>query len=478
MAGSIETLIQSTIRGAVMKGAMAVADFNRGRMAEAENPYLEGVHTPLAKELLLTELEVEGTIPPELDGTYARNGPNPLKPEHAASYHWFLGDAMVHGVRLQDGKALWYRNRWVRSTRVSEVLGEPPAPGPRHPRADNANTNIFEVGGRTFAIVEAGAHPVELGPELETIAHNPFDGTLRGPFSAHPHRDPATGLYHAICYEGGPDGPAWHVVLGPDAKVVREEPIPVKDGPSIHDCAITERNILVFDLPVTFSKERAIKGFRFPYGWNPAHGARVGVLGLDAPGSSIRWADVEPCYVFHPANAFEAGDGTIVVDLVAHASMFAESPMGPDSAAIRFERWTVDPGAGTVSRRVIDATPQEFPRLDERLTGRPYRYAWATAVETGRNLIDGGGILYRHDLQAGSREVRDFGPGWMPGEFVHVPYGPDELDGWLMGLVSHREADESALVILDARDFTGPEVARVRIPTRIPPGFHGNWLPA
>ena len=40
---------------------------------------------------------------------------------------------------------------------------------------------------------EAGGKPVELGYELNTIAHNPFDDTLHGTFSAHPHRDECTG---------------------------------------------------------------------------------------------------------------------------------------------------------------------------------------------------------------------------------------------------------------------------------------------
>ena len=74
---------------------------------------------------------------------------------------------MVHGVRLRDGKAEWYRNRWVRSTHVSEALGEAPAPGPRHGGFDGANTNVIGHAGRTFAIVEAGARPVELTDELE-----------------------------------------------------------------------------------------------------------------------------------------------------------------------------------------------------------------------------------------------------------------------------------------------------------------------
>jgi carotenoid cleavage dioxygenase len=383
---------------------------------------------------------------------------------------------MVHGVRLSGGKALWYRNRWVRSTAVSRALGEPPAPGPRHPRADTANTNVVALGGRLFAIVEAGGNPVELTPDLETRAHNPFDGTLVSPFSAHPHRDPATGISHAICYEGAPDGHVWHVAVDDGARVIRTEPIAVSDGPSIHDCAITERHVLVLDLPVTFSLERYVRGFQFPLAWNPDHRARVGVLGLDAPGASIRWCAVEPCYVFHPANAFETPDGRIICDLVVHDTMFASSTMGPDARHIALERWTIDPAAGTVARAILDDAPQEFPRIDERLTGRPHRHIWTLPVRP--ETVGAGTALWWHDTATGTRVVHEFGPGALPGEFVHVPYGPGELDAWLIGLVTWPAEDRSALVILDAARFDAPPVAEVLIPQRIPPGFHGNWVTA
>lgn len=475
MASAIETAIRSVVE----KGVVTIADFNRKRMRDADNPYLTGIHTPVESETLLEDLAVTGTIPAALNGLYARNGPNPIGGEQAASYHWFLGDGMVHGIRLQGGRALWYRNRWVRSSKVSEALGEPPAPGTRHSRSDNANTNVQAIGGRLFALVEAGANPVELSADLMTVAHNPFDGTLTVPYSAHPHFDPETGEAHAITYEGAPDGRVWHVVTGADGKVTREEPIAVSDGPSIHDCAITASNVLVFDLPVTFSIERLIKGFRFPLGWNPKHPSRVGVLGKSAPGSSIVWCDVEPCYVFHPCNAYETGDGRIIADVIAHADMFRSSTMGPDAQSIRFERWTIDPAARTVARAVIDPEPQEFPRLDERRTGKPYRYARTVGVQVGPDLIaEGSSILYCHDLEAGTRRSRDFGAAKVAGEFVFVPYGPGEQDGWLVGLVGDRVADSCDLHILDAADFTGPPVAVVHIPLRIPPGFHGNWIPA
>ncbi len=472
MAGAIET----AVRGVVGAGLGALAGFNRGRMRPAPNRWMNGVFAPLADEATLEGLEVRGAIPEALDGLYVRNGANPLGHEHQPSHHWFLGEGMVHGVRLKGGRALWYRNRFVRSNAVSAFLGEAPAPGPRHPMTDVANTNVVALGARIYAIVEAAGFPVELSPELATLAHDPLQGTLTTPFSAHPHRDPETGRHHAICYEGAPNGRVWHVVVSPEGLVERAEEIAVADGPSIHDCAITARHVLVFDLPVTFALDRYVRGFRFPLAWNPKHASRVGVLGLDAPGSTIRWCAVDPCYVFHPANAFEAGDGTIVCDLVAHDSMFTTAGGGPDAKRITFERWTIDPAAGTVARRVLDDRPQEFPRIDERRTGRQHGRVWTAEVDTASVIATP--RLLAHDVVAGTTSAHDFGLGAMVGEFVHVPRGPGETEGWLMGLVAWPDEGRSALMILDAAEIAGPPVAEVRIPRRIPPGFHGNWIPA
>ena len=70
---------------------------------------------------------------------------------------------MVHGVRLRDGKAEWYRNRWVRSKAVAAQHDEKWPGGPVHENMDfAANTHIIAHGGRTLATVEAGPLPYEL----------------------------------------------------------------------------------------------------------------------------------------------------------------------------------------------------------------------------------------------------------------------------------------------------------------------------
>lgn len=478
MASNMETMIRS----AVTKGIGKVADFNRKRLPHPTDahPFLTGIHRPMTEELTLEELRVDGEIPAALSGRYLRNGPNPALPPDPASYHWFTGAGMVHGIRIEGGHARWYRNRWVRGAEACAKLGEPLPPGPRADGFDAPNTNVVGLAGRTFAIVEAGGKPVELDQVLNTVAHNPFDGTLAGPYTAHPHHDPVTGETHAITYRGDEMNKVWHVVLDADAHVIREEAIAVSDGPSIHDCAITEHYVLIFDLPVTFSMKSLLAGYRFPYAWNPAHPARVGLLPRGGRGDEVVWVPVDPCYVFHPANAFETADGKVIVDVVAHDTMFARSKRGPDSERSRMERWTIDPAAGTTTRAVIHDHPQEFPRYDERRTTQSYRYIYSVALpdcDTGEMAI-ADTRLFRHDLQEGATQVRDFGPGRHPGEFVFVPRSTvgDEGDGWLIGLVVDMNREATELVILNADDFTGPPQAVVHLPHRIPPGFHGNWV--
>ena len=93
------------------------------------NSYVEGSMAPVADEVTAFDLPVTGTIPEELEGRWLRNGPNPRSAVDPSTHHWFLGDGMVHGVRLRGGKAEWYRNRWVRGTRIAAELGEDPPQG-------------------------------------------------------------------------------------------------------------------------------------------------------------------------------------------------------------------------------------------------------------------------------------------------------------------------------------------------------------
>jgi carotenoid cleavage dioxygenase len=475
----MNSIVETKIRDAITQSLIKVGKFNRkwARNNQGPHPYLTGIHAPMEREFTLEALAVTGRIPERLDGRYLRIGPNALNGHNPARYHWFTGDGMVHGVRIKNGQALWYRNRWVRTTEVSAALGEAPKPGPRF-REGMVNTNVIGHGAKFFALVEAGSTPVELDDELGTTKHNDFEGTLQHTYSAHPHRDPASGELHAITYDALDENHVWHVVVGADGRVRREEPIAVNHGPSIHDCAITARFVLVLDLPVTFSMRAMLAGYEFPFRWNKKHGARVGLLPREGAGAEIIWCDVAPCYVYHPCNAYDAADGTVVVDMVVHDRNGHRDFRGPDAQAIAFERWTIDPATRAVAREVIDAAAQEFPRFDERRTGQAYRYAYSLAVPAGGANLIGGTAIIKHDLSSLTKELHDFGTGRFPGEFVFIPESEnsDEDEGSLMGLVVDMNTETTELVILDARNFGGEPVARIHIPHRVPPGFHGNWV--
>jgi len=448
------------------------------------NRYLNGAYAPVSEEVTAFDLPVTGTIPTELDGRYLRNGPNPFGPvDDPDGYHWFTGDGMVHGVRLRDGRAEWYRNRWVRSTRVSEGLGEEPAPGERFGGFDGANTNAVGHAGRYYAIVEAGARPVELDDELNTICHSDFGGTLPHGYTAHPKRDPESGELHAMSYWWGRPNVIEYTVVGTDGRVRRCEDIAVPGSPMVHDMSLTAGHVVAYDLPVTFNMDAAAAGTRFPYMWDEDYGARIGVLAREAPVDAIRWFDVDPCYVFHPLNSYDDGD-RVVLDVVRHPKMFATDLRGPNDGAPTLWRWIVDLTAGQVKEEQLDDLAVEFPRVDERVVGRRHRWALANQVPAGDDgqradtEFEAGGIV-RYDLDNGAREMRDVGRGRGAGEAVFIPRSDEaaEDDGWVMAFVSDAADATTDLVILDAADLTGDPVATVRLPQRVPLGFHGNWIP-
>lgn len=479
------------------------------------NPYLERNREPISREYTCTTLPVTGHIPEFLDGRYLRNGPNPVSEIDPRTYHWFMGDGMVHGVRMRDGRAEWYRNRWIRGRNVTAALGERDRPRNRRAGLDwlGANTNVIGHAGRTLALIEAGAAVWELTEELDTVGPCDFDGTLSGGYTAHPKRDPATGHLHAVSYSFGRGNTVQYSVIGADGRALRTVDITVTGSPLMHDFSLTEKYVILYDLPVTFDVDLAVTATMprplraparlllsaligrvripdpltamagrliganttFPYSWKPSYPARIGVMPRErAASENVRWFEIEPCFVFHPLNAYDDG-GMIVLDVVRHPKMFDTELRGPNEGPPTLDRWTVDLGAGKVRQERIDDRGQEFPRVDQRLVGQRHRYGYSVAVA---DSTDFSGRLLKHDLVGGGTTVRDFGKNCEIGEFVFEPSAPDaaEDDGVLMGFVYDRAESRSDLMLLDAS--TLDTVAAVHLPDRVPAGFHGNWVPA
>lgn len=441
------------------------------------NPYLSGNFAPVAQEVTAIDLEVIGEIPFDLSGRYLRNGPNPMGATDEANHHWFMGDGMVHGICLRDGKALWYRNRYVNSPRVAQARGtESPSGRNWNNSGFGPNTNVGGFAGTTWAIVEAGTCPVELSYELDTIGYHDFFGTLPGAFTAHPKIDPATGDMHAMAY-------AWaewldhvqYVRVGKDGRVSRTVDIPLPGMTMAHDISITQKYVVVYDQPVLVDLDLAFAG-RFPFRWSDTYGNRVGLLPLEGTAADIVWVDVPVGYVFHPLNAYDTHDGKVVLDVCFYDVMMRDDILGPFGDALpRLVRWEVDPVRRFTNVTVIDERVNEFPRHRGSLTGRPYRYGYCAEIDFASMHWP----TVKQDLVTGARETFDHGPGRAAGEpvFVARPGSVDEDDGWLVTFVHDGNDDSTEFVVIDAQDFARGYVAQVKLPQRVPFGFHGNWVP-
>ncbi len=436
--------------------------FGTGEFFQRDN------YAPVLDELTEFDLPVDGAIPAELDGWYLRNGPNPRQ----ATAHWFTGDGMIHGVRIEGGRAAWYRNRWVRTDSFTKDFPLYRADGTRNLRASVANTHVVNHAGKTLALVESSL-PYEISNDLETLGAYDFGGQLVDSMTAHPKICPTTGELHFFGYGSIFEPYVTYHRASANGDLTINRPLDVKVHTMMHDFALTAEHVIFMDLPIVFNLDIAIKGEGdMPYRWSDEYGARFGVMRRDDPFGPVRWFDIDPCYVFHVANAFEttsAGGTDIVVQAVRYPELWRDGG-GFDVDGVLWN-WTIDLQTGTVTERQLDDRAVEFPRIDDRLATLPARYA----------VTVGDGRLLRYDLTSGDAVEHAFGtaqsPGG-PGEAVFVPGSgtADESSGWYIGYVYDPARDGSDLVIIDASDFAAQPVARITLPHRVPYGFHGNWI--
>ena len=453
------------------------------------SPFLRGNYAPWRVEGDAPALEVEGELPRDLEGTFYRNGPNPAYPP-LGRYHWFDGDGMIHAITLRDGRAS-YRNRWVHSAGLAEeraagkatfrgLLEMSPTEAPRF--KNTANTNIVWHAGKLLALME-GALPTALQPgTLETAGEWDFAGQLGTAMTAHPKMDPETGEMLFFGYSPFPPYLTYHVADRSGA-LVRSEPIDLAWPSMIHDFAVTAEHVVFILCPLVFSFEKAQQRGSV-FSWEPERGTRLGIMPRTGGNADVRWFETDASYVFHPLNAYDEGR-TTVIDVVRYPRLDFMSPAGAQGTfaadtASKLHRWVVDRERGGVTSTPLDDTSCEFPRADERRLGRRHRYGYA-AVETDRGeRMPAWSAIRRYDLDRGGIETRTFGKGAGCGEPLFVPRrgGTAEDDGYVIVLVYDTERDASDFYVLDARNIAGEALARVRLPHRVPHGFHGNWVPA
>ncbi|ACK73198.1 Carotenoid oxygenase [Gloeothece citriformis PCC 7424] len=456
------------------------------RAIAQQNPFLAGNFAPVRTEIT-TPLQVIGQIPPNLKGSFLRNGPN-AQYDPIGKYHLFDGDGMLHQVEFNGGEPI-YRNRYVRTKGFlqEQQAGKPLYTGLLEPNNSNpeysyknvSNTALVYHSEKLLSLWEGGEPYLIDIANLDTLKPETFDGKLNIPFTAHPKVDPVTGEMMFIGYTMGTPPFLYYGIISAEGKLTKIIPIELPVGVMIHDFAITQNYTIFPNLPLTLRPERIAKGqpaFQFETE-TPSY---FGILPRHAPPEEIRWFETESCFIFHTLNAYEEGDEIILIACRMEATNVLGATDNPEKAKRGdipiLTKWRFNLQDNSVKEEALDQIPSEFPTLNPAYVGRKNRYGYTASMKPDIvPLFDG---VIKYDLETGEISRYYYGSGRYGGEVVFAanPDGNGEDDGWLMTFVYDESDNSSELVILSAQNLNSEPIARIPIPRRVPYGFHGVWV--
>ena len=426
--------------------------------------WLAGNFAPIFEETTSYDLAVTGHIPTELVGRYFRNGANPPS---GKSEDWFLACGMIHGVEINDGKATWYRNRYVQTPLLAE---ETPSQESRMKLENSiANTHVIGHAGKILALAELSM-PIEVTSELDTVGPYTFGGKLNANMTAHPKICPVTGEMLFFGYSFRPPFLTYHRASA-SGELLQSEEIEVKGGTMAHDFNITENYVIFMDLPIVFDMKQRMEGglgIRF----DEDYGARLGIMPRNGSSKDVIWFEIDPCYIFHTMNAYEVGD-EVVLDGCRLVGYMAKDMVKPPLP--KLYQWRMNMQTGTISERQIDDLGLDFPRVPDTKVGQPYRYGYATEIGTDTPTVV---AFHKYDMSTGSKTTHRLKDGRTGSEavFVAAENGKSEDDGYLLSFVHDPATNESDLMILDAGNMDNDPIALIHLPVRVPAGFHGSWI--
>ncbi|KAK4442232.1 putative lignostilbene dioxygenase [Podospora aff. communis PSN243] len=483
------------------------------------NPQFQGFMKPSGLEADAHNLEVIGTIPPSVSGTFYRVMPDPQFPPFIQNDPWFNGDGNISAFRIHPDGRVSFKQRYVRTekfTREREaqraLLGKY-----RNKYTDavefairtTANTNVVHFNGKLLALKE-DAPPYALDPDtLETIGLYDFDGQLPSlTFTAHPKFDPKTGEMLCFGYEAKGDGTpdVCYYRISAEGKLLETVWLVAPVVAMIHDFAVTENWVVFPIIPQVCDLDRLKAGGEH-WQWSPETPFYIGVLPRrGGSAADVKWFRHPNSFPGHVANAYEdPSTGNLVVDLGLSASnVFFWWPDAqgnaprPETIHSQLTRFTINPKSEDLEVTpdmvtALETTNSEFYRIDDRFAFQQHRHVFFDAMDPALGTdfgaiapkLGGGYPLYNSlahfDAQTGKTEVYFPGRTHMVQEPVFIPKKGSEVegDGYLLALVNNYDTMGSELHLLDTTEGKfGECLAKVVLPVRLRHGLHGNWVDA
>lgn len=470
---------------------------------------IAGNFAPVPEQPAKHSLPVTGSIPDCIRGVYLRNGANPMF-DPTAGHHLFDGDGMIHAVTINDNNSVSYSCRFTETHRLVQEreIGRPVFPKPigeLHGHSGIARLLLFYARGlfglvdhsHGIGVANAGLvyfnrrllamseddlpYQVQITPsgELKTIGRYDFDNQLKSTMIAHPKLDPVTKELMALSYDVVQKPYLKYFKFSPEGEKSTDVEIPL-DGPTMmHDFAITQNYVVVPDQQVVFKLHEMLRGGS-PVSYEEKKISRFGLLNKNArTGSDIIWVECPDTFCFHLWNAWEEpeSDEVVVIGscMTPPDSIFNECDENLKSVLteIRLNLKTRE----STRRQILSPSQDlnlEAGMVNRNKLGRKTRFAYLAIAEPWPKVSG----FAKVELETGRVEKFLYGDRRYGGEPFFVPRDPagseSEDDGYIIGFVHDERTGKSEVQIVNAMNLRLE--ASVKLPSRVPYGFHGTFI--
>jgi all-trans-8'-apo-beta-carotenal 15,15'-oxygenase len=457
----------------------------RFKAARKTNPILAGWESIKPPGTDFVNAELQGRWPKALQGTLYRNGPGLFERGGQRYQHWFDGDGLIQAWRIGEN-GIRHHSKFVetkkhrienKSDRFEVMAAGTTIPNARAVSgpddANTANISVMQLGGKTYALWEAGS-AFEINSEtLETVGAKIWRDDLEGvAFSAHP------------VYE--PDGSIWNVGLfdkqmivyhvGADGKLIQAQLVLLPHGGYMHSFTASETQLVFVLAPMV--RVRDAGSYFEGLGWRPEQGSLMVVL----PKSDLtkpRIVNFDSGAAYHYADAWDEPDGGLALRAcwyktgAAFASPLQNYMQGdpispgtqaPDLVEIRLAKNAKRASVLATAHKLI-----EFP-----IQTRLMRQSSLLMLQAGASAKHGvlSSLLYI-DAQGKRLAHFDFGADFALEEQLFV-----RADGknYALGTIFNVKTARTGIVLFDLKKIGDGPIAQAWLDGAMPLGFHGTFV--